>query len=162
MKPGRSLRPSPRHEHDIGLDRVGAMTVMRKAEKGLDSGHSLNVEPAGFADGLDAGGRETGVKDGPQGFLPKCWKHGVPRWKHGVPMSGEGKGETLEKQTREARCGQDFSWDVSHFQIPITHTRDSELAVGYQSLEVSRKVVAADNSLRVSSLQMRLISQEAG
>lgn len=37
----------------------------------------LKVEPAGFADGLDIGGREKGVKDGQQGFLPGCWKYGV-------------------------------------------------------------------------------------
>lgn len=67
--------------------------MVRKTEKDLDSGCSLNVEPAGFADGLDAGGRETGVKDGLQRFLRERWKQGVPCWKHGVPVRGE-EGET--------------------------------------------------------------------
>lgn len=51
---------------------VEAINVMRKAEKGLDSGRML-VEPAGSADGLDVGGRETAVEDGLQGFLPERW-----------------------------------------------------------------------------------------
>lgn len=57
--------------------------MVRKAEKDLDSGCRLNVEPAGFADGLDAEGRESGVKRALEtgGSLLETW--GSPAWRRG-------------------------------------------------------------------------------